>query len=937
MKSQRKLYARAISRTISVCLGALAVTVAPVILHAQSEPVPIPPEAILLPENWKTATAETPAASQWDRLSIPSVTALSGAATWVEQGPGPILFESNTRLAPDNPASGAVNAIAPSPTNPNLLYIGTVNGGIWRTTNLTAVDPTWTPLTDQQLPALSIRSLAISPADPNIIFAGTGSSSSLASLGSPGFGVARSIDGGDTWTVLAASTFVGKRITSIVPTSLDCGNVVLASTDTGSSPGVYRSTDGGNSFNLISGTGGLPSGSISGLVADPGNANRFYAGRPTQGIFRSDDGGLTWIPVNTGLTGLGAASRILLAVHNSTGNNVVYAALMSTQLNGVFRTTDQGGSWTSMGVPSPTIHPGGQGSIHGAVVAHPSDPNVIFISGDRQDGPFPNVNGCNTFNANIFRGDAALLPANPWQNAVCNGANGTAPHADGRAMAFDAAGNLLHADDGSISRLLSPDNQSVRRWVAVGRGVRAVEIHSVAYDPLSKIVFGGTQDNGTVIQPGPGDFSWEQLRGGDGGNVAVDVDQTAHPGTTIRYTSSQFFGFFNRTTWDASNNRVGGFTQVQLRITSGQGSGLTLLQFDPNIQFYQPYVLNAVDPSRMLIGTANIYESLDRGDSLANLGFTGSFIGDTVGSAPLAYGGRLNGEANPDVFYVGAGANIFHRVNSGDPITILSAYPGIRIRDLMIDPLNYRTIYVLDFLNRVWASFDEGESWRNLAPPNLPSLSSSIHTVTVVSREVTPNAALIVGGLGGVFQMPNPGSPGGSWSVLGSELPPALVRDLQYNVADDVLAAALLGRGASLLPNVSQENPFKLVNDLVSFEPIASSFTTSSDTSGCPSGFIGKFGFDAKLTNLSGSVFTSIVTQAATLTGDNLLQNADTGPGGVGSRVTVPKKDGFADGLLSFGEFVDVSYVICLKQTQRFEFSVNVSAIVDVGAVASTR
>jgi hypothetical protein len=908
---------------------------APTIIHAQSNPVPVPPEAIILPEEWKTATPETAPVYQWDRSSIPPVTSTPGAATWVEQGPGPILFESNTRLPPDNPASGAVNAVAPSPTNPNLLYIGTVNGGIWRTTNLKAVDPTWTPLTDQQLPALSIRSLAISPADPNIIFAGTGSSSSLASLGSPGFGVARSIDGGDTWTVLALPTFAGKRITSIVPTSLDGGNVVLASTDTGSSPGVYRSTDGGNSFNLISGSGGLPSGSISSLVADPGNPSRLYAGRPTQGIFRSDDGGLTWTPVNTGLTGLGAASRILLSVHNSAGNNVVYAALIGSQLNGVFRTTDQGGSWTAMGVPSPTIHPGGQGSIHGAIVAHPTDPNVVFISGDRQD--FPNPNGCNTFNANIFRGNAILLPGNPWQNAVCNGANGTAPHADSRAMAFDATGSLLHADDGSISRLLSPDNQSVRRWVAVGRSIRAVEIHSVAYDPLSKVVFGGTQDNGTPIQSAPGEFSWPQLRGGDGGNVAVDSDQTAHPGTTIRYTSSQNFGGFNRTTWDASNNRIGGVTAIQLRITSGPGTGLTLFQFDPNVQFYQPYVLNAIDPSRMLIGTANIYESLDRGDTLANLVFTGFLIGDNIGARPLAYGGRLSGAANPDVFYVGAGANIFHRVKSGDPITTLSAYPGVRVRALVIDPLNYQTIYVLDFLNRVWASFNEGASWTNLTANLLPLLTSDVRTIEVVSSEARPNALLLVGSLGGVFQMPNPGSTGGSWSVLGSGLPRGLIRDLQYNVTDDVLAAAILGRGASLLPNVSQENPFKVVNDLVSFEPITSSFTTTSDTSGCPSGFVGRFDFDAKLTNISGSSLSSLLTQVATLTGDNLLQNADTGPGRVGSRLTVPKKDDFADGVLSSGEFVDVPFVICLKQRQPFEFFVNILGIVDLEPVASIR
>src|SRR6266550_6050275 len=175
MKSQSKLSGSGIGRPLILCLAAFLAAMTPTIIHAQSSLGPVPPEA-LLSEEWKTATPETAPVYQWDRSSkIPSVAPSAGAAIWVEQGPGPILFDSNTRLPPDNPASGAVNAIAPSPTNPNLLYIGTVNGGIWRTTNLTASNPNWTPLTDQQLPALSIRSLAISPANPNVIFAGTGS------------------------------------------------------------------------------------------------------------------------------------------------------------------------------------------------------------------------------------------------------------------------------------------------------------------------------------------------------------------------------------------------------------------------------------------------------------------------------------------------------------------------------------------------------------------------------------------------------------------------------------------------------------------------------------------------------------------------------------------------------------------------------------------
>ncbi len=385
-------------------------------------------------------------------FAIVSLVALSGGAAalagppWLEQGPGPILNGQEEGLPGPNPVAGAINAIVP--ISADVVFVGTINGGVWKTSNATAATPTWTPLTDTQLPALSINSLAVSPVNPNVLFAGTGSTSSFAFFGSPGFGVARSTDGGATWTVLAAATFTGRRIDSIVPTTLSIGNVVLAATlfDGG---GVYRSTDTGVSFTRISGNGtsGLPNAGVSKLIADPGDAtgNRFYAGVPqafgggaAAGVYRSVDGAVTWTAVNTGLTGLSTSLRILLSVHNDVVNNVVYADVINTSgtLSGVFRSTNQGGSWTSLGVPAPQIYPGGQGEVHGALAADPTNANVVFISGDRQNSPFPNVNGCSNFSGNVFRGDASLLPGNPWQNVVCNGALGTSPHADSRDMEF---------------------------------------------------------------------------------------------------------------------------------------------------------------------------------------------------------------------------------------------------------------------------------------------------------------------------------------------------------------------------------------------------------------------------------------------------------------------------------------------------------------------
>lgn len=743
-------------------------------------------------------------------VAIAALGTAARAHIWREQGPAPILNGANTVLPPNSEVAGAINAIVPDPKNPDLVFVGTVSGGVWKTQNATAAEPTWQPLTDQQLPQLPIKSLAISPINPQTLFAGTGSTTSFNRFGELGIGVARSTDGGATWEVFAGPTFTGRTIVSIVP--LSDGSTALAATwpDAG---GVYRSTDNAVTFTQISGNGtsGLPAGGVSNLIADPSNPNRLYAGVPAgsgagaaAGVYRSDNGGVTWTPVNSGLSGLSTSHRILLTIHNSNHNNVVYADVINSSdtLSGVFRSTDQGGSWTSLGVPSPSIYPGGQGFFHGAFAADPSNPNVVFISGDRQAAPFPNANGCTSFSGNVFR-----YTGTAWQNVVCNGtANGSSPHPDSRFMAFDANGDLLQSNDGGIARLVKP-NQNPRHWVSVNGNIGSAEFHSIAFDPLTNIVFGGTQDNGTPMQivpvaavAGVSGTTWKEFFGGDGGVVGVDADQIAHPGTSLRYTSSQFFGGFNRSTWDASNTFLTSVS-VGLNITSGACTGLTLFQCDPNIQFYQPFTINAVDSSRMLIGTANIYESVNGGNSLTNLGFLGAFVGSSEGwGQPMAYGSRFGGVPVPSVFYVGAGNKIYHRVSG--PITTLGSYPGGLVVTIAMNPNNYQQVYVCDANNQVWGSSNEGVTWVNLTA-NLPALTGLVTTIAVFSRDGTvANTTLFAGGFG-MFALTNPSTASGTWAPVtdanGNTIPPALALDVHFDQTNG-LVVGTLGRGAWTLP-----------------------------------------------------------------------------------------------------------------------------------------
>jgi hypothetical protein len=758
------------------------------------------------------------------------------SSTWVSQGPGPIIdgqLEGITSPDGPNPASGAIEGIAASPTNANLVYAGAVNGGIWKTSDATDGSPVWTNLTDSKLPAQSINALALSPMDStgNTVFGGTGSTSSYEFDGSPGFGVVRTTDGGTTWSVLAQSTFQGRIINSVVPTNIASDGtiktqVVLVSTlfDGG---GVYRSTDGGTTFTRISGSHGLPDAGVSSLVADPTNSNRFFAAVPADfaqsssaaGVYESTDGGQNWTATTTlPDPNLSSTLRILLSVSATTGSLYAMDITSSGTLGGVFRSPDQGVTWAPMGVPSPPIFPGAQGIVHGAIVADPSNANVVFVSGDRQDSPFPNVNGATNFTGNIFRG-VFSASGTTWQNVVDNGngggANNTAPHADSRTMVFDANGNILQGNDGGIVRLANPNNAATRIWQSVNGDITPTEAHSAAFDSFNGLVFSGNQDNGVATQLTPGGRVWDTFIQGDGGDVAVDDSPaTTSQGFSLRYSSYTFLQLFNRSEWDSAGN-VLGFTFVGLNITAGSGAGQNLLSFDPNLEFYQPFVLNAVDPTRMLIGTQNIYESTDQGDDLTNLGLAGGQVGSPFqnsGNTGMAYGGMFNEVANPGIFYVAAnnpstGApTIDYRASDGSPITTLSSYAGTTIEAIIMDPQNDTHVYVLDTNQQVWGSFNSGSTWTNLTA-NLDTLANAgtgtdLRTIAIFSPSNSPiNTVLIAGGQGGVWQMRRPGAAGTSWTTLSTGFPHALTYDLSYNYTDNVLTAGTLGRGVWTLTN----------------------------------------------------------------------------------------------------------------------------------------
>ncbi|MEO6741377.1 MAG: sialidase family protein, partial [Chthoniobacteraceae bacterium] len=305
-------------------------------------PVAVPAPPIDVPAQGYVKSEGVPVGTEIAPVPVGQV-----GPAWVVLGPASTTGGQVT-VPPNNQIAGAINSLAIHPTNPDIIYIGAVNGGIWRTANATAASPTWFPLTDN-LASKSIGALEFDPTDATnqTLVAGSGRLSSYGAIGQARIGVLRTTDGGNTWSVLATSTFVNENLMSIAAR----GSIIMAASDSqwggGTGSGVFRSTSTGASFSLVSGTAGLAAGPVSDMIGDPGNQSRFFAAVRTVGIFRSDDTGATWTNVTNNLTGISATTtKVEMAMFNNGTTTALYVAVLnSTAVQGIWRSTDLGATW----------------------------------------------------------------------------------------------------------------------------------------------------------------------------------------------------------------------------------------------------------------------------------------------------------------------------------------------------------------------------------------------------------------------------------------------------------------------------------------------------------------------------------------------------------------------------------------------------------------
>jgi photosystem II stability/assembly factor-like uncharacterized protein len=288
---------------------------------------------------------------------------------------------------------GRTRAVAGVPSQPNLFYIGAVNGGVWKSDDY---GRTWTPMFDQE-PSQSIGAIAVAPSDPKIIYVASGEGLHRPDL-SVGNGIYKSTDAGKTWTHLGLRD--GQQIPALVVDPRDPNKVFAAVLGHPYGPnqerGIFRSTDGGNTWQKIlykdENTGG------SDIEIDLSNPDVLYASLwearegPWEdnnqfqgvggGLFKSTDAGNTWHPLTNGLPM--NITQINVAIAPSQPSRL-YTSVATTEHGeygsgaglGVYRSDDSGETWHVAATdPRPAMRIGG-GDLP-VIRVDPKNPDVVY-------------------------------------------------------------------------------------------------------------------------------------------------------------------------------------------------------------------------------------------------------------------------------------------------------------------------------------------------------------------------------------------------------------------------------------------------------------------------------------------------------------------------------------------------------------------------------
>ncbi len=702
------------------------------------------------------------------------------AGTWVERGPnadspGPY---GNPRGAGSPSTSGRIRAVLvdASDATGKTVWIGGANGGLWKTTDITAAVPVWI-LVNDFLSNLAVSDITQDPTNSNIIYFCTGESYSNADA-VRGVGVFKSTDAGATWSLLSStSTYV--NCTRILCDYL--GNIYLGTRGSG----LLRSTkaSGGAVWTNIT-----PTGMVSD-ICDLEISSKTVAGRlhVVGGIFSAQSYRYTDIPITATAASYTAPTTAFpsysMRAEIAVSGNILYALPANNapvyQVPTIYKSMDGGANWAAT-----TAQPGGgtwasgQGWYALSIDINPADANQFIIGG---------LDCYKTTDAG-----ATWTKISQWY-----GSGAQYVHADNHKIIwYDNGNKLLVANDGGMFYSANGGTTLVEK----NKGLRIKQFYSCAIHPSTTNYFlAGAQDNGTHQFSNAGLSSTLEITGGDGAYVAIDQDQP------VNQFGAYVFQTFRRSTDGGSNWADINFYKGTDAAPTNFGSFINPFVYDntQNIIYATGDVGNVFRWTTPLTTAANDYIASGTNpwpataSQVSLTALNGSRITSLMVSPYTANrvyfgtaGGRVCYADGANTIASGsAGVNISTGLPAGS-VSCIAA--GTNDNNLMACYSNYG-------VNSIWVSTNAGASWTSIEG-NLPDMpirwcmfAPGNNTKAIIATEAGVWLTQAINGASTVW-------------TASAGFPTVRTDMLQYRPLDGLVAAATHGRGlwtqtaASILP-----------------------------------------------------------------------------------------------------------------------------------------
>ncbi len=620
---------------------------------------------------------------------------------------------------------GRIKTIAPHPATDGVVFCGAAAGGIWKSTDY---GNSWNPIFDYEN-GIAFGSIAIDPNYPDTMYAGTGEAVSSAGNGlgaTPiylGAGLFKTTDGGNTWNLIGLRNVGTFSKVYVHPKN---SNFIIAG-GCYKGQGFYKSNNGGNNWTKTLNK------NVTDVTIDPKDENTIFVGVTGEGVYYSSDAGNTWEMRSNGFdAGIGRVSVQLAPANPST----LYALMDINGYGTIYKTTDSGLNWSRVYQGSSGFF-NDQGWYDNYICVDPADENTVLAGGI---DIFKTTNG-----------------GTSWSN-VTYGYSGGNVHVDQHCAAFDPLSPYIvyAGNDGGMYKSTNTGST----WVEINNNLQVTQFYAMAIDN-SKINrnFGGTQDNGTVGNLNPD--NWQGLIGGDGFRVIVDY---ADPNTF--YGESQFG------------------SMVKINLTTGNSRSIvsSIMASDTGL-FDSPFVMDPQNNFVLYHGRHALYGSFDYGSSWVALTSKKTYRFTTIAVSPVDENVIWAGNEVGELYVANDGGE------RGDASFEEVSKNGLVNRYLSDIALSYKdaaTAYVT-FSGygspHVFKTTDFGLTWQNIGVtlPDVPCNAIAIYPQN--------ENWIFVGTDVGVFATFDGGA---NWLPYGRGLPHSPVLDLAFHTNRIVLPTPVL-------------------------------------------------------------------------------------------------------------------------------------------------